>query len=29
LAAVLRYPEQFNNRRIGLILTGGNCDSSV
>ena len=26
LAAVLRYPEPFAGRRIGLILSGGNVD---
>ena len=26
LAAVLRYPQRFAGRRIGLILTGGNVD---
>jgi threonine dehydratase len=26
LAAVLRYPEIFAGRRIGLILSGGNVD---
>ena len=26
LAAVLRYPEQFAGRHIGIILTGGNVD---
>lgn len=26
LAAVLRYPEQFRGRRVGIILTGGNVD---
>ena len=26
LACVMRYPEQFSNRRIGLVLSGGNVD---
>jgi len=26
LAAVLRYPQHFSGRRVGLILTGGNVD---
>ena len=26
LAAVLRYPEQFRNKQVGIILTGGNVD---
>ncbi|MBT5872218.1 MAG: threonine ammonia-lyase [Candidatus Latescibacteria bacterium] len=26
LAAVLRYPERFRNRQVGLILSGGNID---
>ncbi len=26
LAAVMRYPEQFRNRQVGLILSGGNID---
>lgn len=26
LAAVLRYPDIFQNKRVGLILTGGNVD---
>ena len=26
LAAVLRYPDKFRGRKVGLILTGGNVD---
>ena len=26
LAAVLEYPERFKNRRVGLIISGGNVD---
>jgi threonine dehydratase len=26
LAAVIRYPEFFNNERVGIMLTGGNID---
>jgi threonine dehydratase len=25
-AAVLRYPERFAGRRVGLVLSGGNVD---
>jgi len=26
LATVIRYPEIFNNERVGIVLTGGNID---
>jgi threonine dehydratase len=26
VAALLRYPERFNERRVGVVLTGGNLD---
>jgi threonine dehydratase len=29
LAAVLRYPDQYAGRRVGLILSGGNVDLSA
>ena len=29
LAAVLRYPERFRNRRVGLPLCGGNIDMMI
>lgn len=29
LAAVLRYPQRFHNRRVGLVLSGGNIDMMI
>ncbi len=29
LAAVIRYPEMFKNKKVGLILTGGNIDTRL
>jgi threonine dehydratase len=26
LAALLRYPDRFAGRRVGVVLTGGNVD---
>lgn len=29
LGAVLRYPQRFRNRRVGLVLSGGNIDMMI